>query len=169
MADVTVKHRFIHQAPRKLRLVGDSVRGIPAARAVAELAAISQKASQVIRKLVLAGIAAAKEQNLATGSLFVTAIQVDEGPKLRRFVTQSRGRSQRILKRMSHVTLTLSDEPVVIASGKAYKAELSQPSQAKKSKTVKKSETVEPTEQPQTEPVVAQSESTEGSDHGSKS
>lgn len=121
---VTVTHKFIHEAPRKLRLVSDSVRGLPADVAVAELASISQKASTVVRKAILSGMAAAKQHGMNANLLFVGAIMVDEGPKMRRIIMLGRGRSQRIQKRMCHLHVTISDEAKKIASGRATNKEL---------------------------------------------
>jgi large subunit ribosomal protein L22 len=121
---VTVTHKFIHEAPRKLRLVSDSVRGLPAEVAAAELATISQKASVTVRKAILSGIAAAKQQGMNENSLFIGSIMVDEGPKMRRIIMLGRGRSQRIQKRMCHLHVTISDEPKKIASGRATNKEL---------------------------------------------
>ena len=42
--------------------------------------------------------------------LRVAAIQVDEGPTLKRFIARAKGRGARILKRTSHITVTVSDE-----------------------------------------------------------
>ena len=137
MAQVTVKHRFIHQAPRKLRLMGDMVRGLPANKAIAELGTMTQTGSTTVAKVVKAAVAAAKEQGLDANNLFIEKITVDEGPKMRRFIPMSRGRSQRILKRMSHLTISLTDEAVKIASGRAYKAELGQTKTGKAAKTTK--------------------------------
>lgn len=125
MPQVTISHKFIHEAPRKLRLIADTIRGLPAEVAVAELATLSQFASQTVRKAVLSAIATAKQQGLAS-PVFISAIMVDEGPKLRRFIPMSKGRSQRILKRMSHIQVSLTDEPVKIASGRQYKREIGQ-------------------------------------------
>lgn len=146
MAQVTVKHKFIHQAPRKLRLIGDVVRGLPAEKAAHELSVLPQVAGKTIRKVILAGIAAAKQQGLIAHDLFVSEVKVDEGPKMKRFVPISRGRSSRITKRMSHVTVSLTDEAVIIASGKAYKKELRAVTPAAKAskKEVKATDTAKP-------------------------
>ena len=147
---VTVKNKFIHEAPRKLRLVSDSIRGLPADKAVAELATVNKRASRVIRKSIISAIAAARQKGLNMSQLFVGTIMVDEGPKLRRMIPLSRGRSQRIEKKMSHLVISLTDEPVASPSGRAYKSELG--AKAKKTiktaKTVTKAEKVEQTEQP---------------------
>ncbi len=123
MPQVTVHHKFIHQAPRKLRLVGDMVRGLPAEKAVAEISTLTRGASQVIRQAILAAMAAARQQGLNMNALFIGQLTIDEGPKLRRMITLGRGRSQRIHKKMSHINLSLTDEPKKIASSKIFKSE----------------------------------------------
>ena len=164
MAEVTIRHRFIHQAPRKLRIVSNIVRGHPADRAIAELGTRTRLASGVIAKAIKAAVAAASEQGLNKANLFISHITVDEGPRMRRFIPQSRGRSQRIEKQMSHLTIKVTDEPVTIASSKVYKREL-----GKATKTTKKTEiqeviapVAEPAEAP-TEAQKAESVTTEGS------
>lgn len=163
MAQVTIKQKFIHQAPRKLRLVSDMVRGLPAETAAAELNTLSQTASKEVRKAILAAIAAAKQQGLNAASLFVSAIMVDEGPKMRRFIPLSKGRSSRILKRMSHVTVSLTDEAMVIASSKAYKRELAGQIKKSVSKKAAKAEAVSTPEPVVAETTTETPEAAEGS------
>lgn len=158
MPQVTVKHRFIHEAPRKVRLVSDTVRGLPADKAIAELATVSKGASLAVRKAIMAGVAAARQQGLNLNRLFISQIMVDEGPRLRRFNMLGRGRSARIIKQMSHLTVSLTDEPVKIASSKVYKAELGV---AKPVRSTKKAEKIE-------EPVVEAPVEAEQAAEGSK-
>ncbi len=168
MAQVTVTHKFIHTAPRKLRILSDMVRGLPADRAIAELSSLPKAGGQVVEKLIKAGVAAAREHGLQVANLVVASIMVDEGPRLRRFITMSRGRSERIHKQMSHLKLTLSDEAVTVASSKAYKRELNRGKKLAE-KVADKVETapIEPTnlDMPQVaeEPVVAETNTEEGS------
>lgn len=159
MNKVTTRLKFVHQAPRKLRLISDEVRGLPAEKAVKELALMPQSASQAIRKALLSGVAAAKERGLDMSNLYISHISVDEGPKLRRFIPMSRGRSQRILKRMSHITVGLTDEALVQRSSKAYKKELvKQVGQKAEVATKPTTETV-----PVNQPIAAATETTKGS------
>jgi len=39
-------------------------------------------------------------------------VQIDAGPMLKRFHARAKGRGVRILKRTSHITITVSDKPV---------------------------------------------------------
>ena len=41
--------------------------------------------------------------------MFISEITVDEGPKLKRWHPMSRGRAYPIIKRTSHIALTISD------------------------------------------------------------
>lgn len=111
MADVTVRLRHLHQAPRKVRLVIDVVRGVPAQRALDQLAVMPQESAQIVRKLLVSGIAAAKQKGLNDQELRVAAVYCDQGPALKRRQINSRGRASMIKKFLSHITLTLSDVP----------------------------------------------------------
>lgn len=144
MPQITVKHSHIHQAPRKVRLIGDMVRGLPAQRAVAELALLPHRAGDTIRKVILSAIAAAKQQGMNVDNLFVSQIMINEGSKIRRFQFMSRGRSQRILKRMSHLIVSVSDEPVAIASSRVYKSELTGTAAKPAKKQVRKTAAKQP-------------------------
>jgi len=109
MADVTVKLRFLRQAPRKVRLVTDLVRGRAVTDALTQLSVMDQRAAQPVRKLLLSGVAAARSRGLNEGTLSISRVLTDQGPSLKRRLINSRGRSSTIKKLMSHVTITLSD------------------------------------------------------------
>ncbi len=158
MAEVTIKTRFIHEAPRKLRIVSNVVRGLPAERAIAELGLRTKLAGTAISKAIKSAVAAATEQGLNKANLFISHITVDEGPRMRRFIPQSRGRSQRIEKQMSHITVKVTDQVVKIASSKIYKSELDK---AKKMVNTKKV-TSAPTETPEVTEAVPTPSTAEG-------
>jgi large subunit ribosomal protein L22 len=42
--------------------------------------------------------------------LKIKAIFVDEGPHMKRWMARAKGRGARILKRTSHITVTVADE-----------------------------------------------------------
>jgi large subunit ribosomal protein L22 len=41
--------------------------------------------------------------------LYIKSIAADEGPRMKRIAARARGRADRIVKRLSHVTVTLED------------------------------------------------------------
>ena len=103
---------YIQMSPRKMRLVADEVRGIDFPEAVDILKAMPKKAARVILKNLLSAGANAKVLNpkLNEADLYVKKITVDIGPTMKRFRPRARGRADRILRRMSKVTVVLSDE-----------------------------------------------------------
>ena len=103
-------HKFARLSPQKARLVADQVRGLQVEKAVELLTFSNKKAAQVIKKVLESAIANAEHNEGADiDELKVSAICVDQGPVHKRFKARARGRANRILKRTSHVTVTVSD------------------------------------------------------------
>jgi len=92
------------QAPRKVRLIADMIRGksVPAARAA--LLFMDKKSSPAIEKLLNSAVA---NSGVAPDSLFVKTIAVNKGIVMRRARPFARGRAGSIRKTMSIVTLEL--------------------------------------------------------------
>jgi large subunit ribosomal protein L22 len=118
---VTIKQRFIHMAPRKLRLVADVVRGASTDTAVAKLTVMPKIAANPILHAVKSAMSAARQQEL-TGQLIVAQIFVDEGPAMKRRILKSKGRATKMEHRMSHITVTLAPMPEKTIEKKAKKA-----------------------------------------------
>lgn len=103
---VTIKQKFIHMAPRKLRLVADIVRGQGLDKALTNLMVTNRIAAKPVMHAIKSAANAAKDQNV-TGNLMVKEIFVDEGPALKRRILKSKGRATRMEHRMSHITVVL--------------------------------------------------------------
>ena len=116
---VTVKQKFIHMAPRKLRLVADTVRGKGLDMAMTTLLVTPRIAAKPVLHALKSAANAAQAQNV-TGNLMVKEIFVDEGPAMKRRIIKSRGRATRMEHRMSHITVVL-DAAVAKAPKKAAK------------------------------------------------
>lgn len=104
--------RQLRIAPRKVRVVVDTVRGKPVEHALATLRFTTKAAAQPVAKLIRSAIANAEQKaegNLDIDRLFVKTIMVDEGPTLRRFRPRAQGRAARINKKTSHVTVELGE------------------------------------------------------------
>ncbi len=103
--------KYVRVSAQKGRLVADQVRGLPVARALELLQFSPKKAAAHVRKVLESAIANAEHNEGAdVDELKVASIQVDGGPTLRRFHSRAKGRGVRILKRTSHITVTVSDE-----------------------------------------------------------
>ena len=97
-------------SPQKCRLVADTVRGRKVGNALALLRFQPKKGAELVLKVLESAIANA-EHNLGADidALKVSAIMVDEAPTLKRFAARAKGRGNRIIKRNSHITVSVSD------------------------------------------------------------
>ncbi len=95
-----------HQAPRKVRLVADLVRGksVPAARRA--LMFLPKKSSPAIGKLLDSAVSNAGPK-VSAENLFVKTITVNKGLVMRRARPFARGRSGSIRKELSIVAIEL--------------------------------------------------------------
>ncbi|MDP2426067.1 MAG: 50S ribosomal protein L22 [Candidatus Izemoplasmatales bacterium] len=97
-------------AARKVRLVVDLVRGKSVGEAYAILRGTPRGASLVIEKLLKSAVANADHNNqLDQNKLFIKEIFVGEGKTLKRMQPRSQGRGFAILKRTSHVWITVAE------------------------------------------------------------
>jgi large subunit ribosomal protein L22 len=108
--NATAKLRGARISAQKVRLVADQVRGMPVEKAEQLLAFSTKKAAHIVKKVLLSAIANAEHNDGADiDELSISAIMVDEGPTMKRGRARAKGRGTRILKRTSHITLTLAD------------------------------------------------------------
>jgi large subunit ribosomal protein L22 len=109
----TLKYR--RGSPRRLRLAADLVRGKNVLEALEILSSMPKGGAAILVEVIRSARANAiemdKQKNLRINpDRFVIAdLQVDGGPIIRRFRPMSMGRSGRIRKRTSHVTVVLDE------------------------------------------------------------
>jgi large subunit ribosomal protein L22 len=104
------KHRFARIAPRKARLLMNLIRGRDVDDAITLLRFSKQRASGMIEKVVRSAVANAAEQEVrAKNALYVSKCWVDCGPVIKRFMPKDRGKAYSILKRTSHLIVTLDE------------------------------------------------------------
>jgi len=97
-------------APRKIKLVIDLVRGKGVNDAYAILRGTPRGASEVIDKLIGSAVANADHNyQMDQTKLYVKEIFVGAGKTLKRMQPRSQGRGFAILKRTSHVFVTLAE------------------------------------------------------------
>jgi large subunit ribosomal protein L22 len=102
----TAKLSNYRQAPRKVRLVADLVRGKGAQHAINLLSMLPKRAGEPMSKLIKSAVANAKDAS--ADDLYISSIQVNGGLVFKRMMPRARGRGAQILKRTSHITLALS-------------------------------------------------------------
>ncbi len=108
--EVTAKLRFARISPQKARLVADQVRGLPVDKALEVLSFSQKKASAMMKKILDSAIANAEHNEGADiDELSITQVMVDQAPTMKRLRPRAKGRANRILKRTSHITLSVGD------------------------------------------------------------
>jgi len=102
--------KYARLSPQKMRLVADQIRGLPVDRALNVLTFSNKKGADIVKKVLESAIANAEHNDGADiDELKVSSICVDQGPTLKRLRPRARGRADRIIKRMSHVTVTVAE------------------------------------------------------------
>lgn len=98
------------QSPRKVRLVGDLIKGKRVADAVLILDTLPKRSAGPVLGLLNSAISNAKQAGVEQDNLFVNNVTVNKGIVLKRHMPRARGSASRINKRTSHVMLTLVEK-----------------------------------------------------------
>jgi len=93
------------QAPRKVRLIADLVRGLSVTHALALLTMLPKRGSEPMAKLIKS--AASNAKDVPAADLYISKIEVNGGMVFKRMMPRARGKGAQILKRTSHITLSL--------------------------------------------------------------
>lgn len=108
MKEVHAKLRFLHMAPRKVRLVIDTIRGLDVLSAERELLFSRKRAAQPVLKLLRSAMANAKNNfQMDQKQLFVKKITADGGPTIKRYRPRAFGSAAMIRKRSTHIMVVL--------------------------------------------------------------
>jgi len=103
--------KFARISPQKVRLVADQIRGLPVDQALQLLTFSNKKAAHVVKNVLESAIANAEHNEGADiDELKIQSIWVDQGPALKRIRARAKGRANRILKRTSHVGITVAEQ-----------------------------------------------------------
>ena len=111
--EATAILKFMRVSAQKGRLVADQIRGLSVERALEILQFSTKKAAKPVKKVLESAIANAEHnQGADVDELKVQIVQINEGPTMKRFHARAKGRGARILKRTSHISVTVSDAKV---------------------------------------------------------
>ena len=109
--------RFVRTAPRKLRRVADAIRGKSVREALVLLKFADVYAADPIEKLLRSAVAnAGNNHDMNVDELYISRITVDGGPGGRftkRIDPRAQGRAAFKRKRLSHVTVIVSESAPV--------------------------------------------------------
>lgn len=107
-AKASLRHARI--APRKVQIVLDLIRNKPADEAMAILQHTPKAASEPLSKLLKSAVANAENNfGLSRDDLYVSECFVTPGPTMKRIRPRAQGRAFRVLKRSSHVFITVAE------------------------------------------------------------
>ena len=107
---VKIYTRYIHISPRKVRLVADLIRGLDVFEAEKQLLFSKKKGAAVILKSLKSAVASASHNfSLEKSNLYISKIQVTEGPSMKRWRAAAFGSAHPITKRTCHLVLVLDE------------------------------------------------------------
>ena len=106
-------------SPQRCRLVADLIRGKRLEDANRTLLLEKVKSAKIILKLLRSAMANAQQKGQSDlDRLFVSELQINEGPRVKRFMPRAQGRADVRVGRTSHIILKLG-EKVAQKSAKA--------------------------------------------------
>ena len=103
--------RYLRMSPQKARLVIDLIRGQKAGEAIHILRSTNKRASESIEKVLRSAIANAeqKSDNVDVDRLVVSQAYVNEASRMKRTRPAPMGRAYRYQRRLSHITVAVSE------------------------------------------------------------
>jgi len=96
-------------SPKKAKLVADMIRGKSFEEANNMLEFSTKRAAVNIQKALNAAASDAEQLGADRSSVFISEVTVDRGTHIKRFRPKDRGRAHPIIKRTSHITLSVQE------------------------------------------------------------
>ncbi|GAB1476217.1 50S ribosomal protein L22 [Bacillota bacterium] len=102
--------KYVRMSPIKLKPVADMVRGKNLKEALTILKFTPGKGSELIEKVVQSAAANAENNHdMNVDKLYVAEVYAHQGPTMKRWRAGAQGRAKMILKRSSHIGVTLRE------------------------------------------------------------
>jgi large subunit ribosomal protein L22 len=106
--EIKTSTRYIHIAPRKLRVLRAAIQRMHPVLATKRLALMQDRAAKFFRKSILSALDSAKQKQIDVQDLSFREVRVDEGPGFKRFRAGSKGSAKKYVRRTSHITIMMS-------------------------------------------------------------
>ena len=101
----------VPMSPQKVREVVRQIQGLPALQALAVLAVVPRKSARYVAKTLKSAVANAENNNKTKPeTLMVKEAVAGTAMRIKRFTPKARGSAGPIIKRRSHIKITVSDE-----------------------------------------------------------
>ncbi|WWP00340.1 MAG: 50S ribosomal protein L22 [Candidatus Dasytiphilus stammeri] len=110
MQTIARYHNAVSSA-QKMRLIADQIRGQKVSYALNILNYNKKKAAGIIKKVLESAIANSEHNDGAEiDNLKISKIFIDKGSTIKRSFFRAKGRTDRILKHRSHITIIVSNQ-----------------------------------------------------------
>ncbi len=133
--------RNFRQAPRKMRMVVNAVRGKKVSDVLVNLDFIAKRGSLPIKNLILSALANAKNLDIPTENLIIKTIKVDGGSIMYRRRPAARGSAHPIRKRTCSVFVELGEPEAKKKKAKAVEEKVEETAKPAKKPRAKKTTT----------------------------
>ena len=102
--------KYVRMSPIKRKPIADMVRGKDLQEALNILKFTPGKGSELIEKVVMSAAANAENNHqMNPDNLYIAEVSANQGPTMKRWRAGARGGASRILKRSSHISVTLME------------------------------------------------------------
>lgn len=102
--------KYVRMSPSKVKPVADLVRGKDLSEALNILMFTPGKGAEVLEKVVRSAMANAENNfDMNLDNLYVAEVYAHQGPTMKRWRAGAQGRASIILKRTSHIGVTLKE------------------------------------------------------------
>ena len=130
--------KTVNVSPVRCRQVADLVRGKSLEAAHRHLILEKVKCAKIVLGVLKSAMANAQQKGVADlDRLYISELQVNEGPRVKRFMPRAQGRADVRVGRTSHIILKLSEKKVVKAAKKKAPAKKAPAKKAAAKTTVK--------------------------------
>jgi large subunit ribosomal protein L22 len=103
--------RYVRMSPQKVRRVLSLMKGMPVKEAQGMLGLMPHRSARAVQRVLISAAANAENNHgMDTDELWVVDATVDAGPTMKRFRFVSGGRIATIRKRISHISVVVSDD-----------------------------------------------------------
>jgi len=106
---ITVKLKYLRHSPRKLRPVLGMFAGQNLAQAIVRTGLMSQNSAKALNKVLKSAQAAAEEKQFDPGKMIIAELFATDGPRIKRIRANARGRTNKYVKHVSHLTVVLKE------------------------------------------------------------
>jgi len=108
---VQAKLKYAKISPQKARLVANQIRNSSVNEAMDLLIFSKKKVASIIKGVLKSAITNAEHnEGMDIDLLYISSIQVDQGPVTKRSMARAKGRGNVILKKTSHISVKVSEK-----------------------------------------------------------